>query len=71
MSISEVCSQPLVLTIYNDANDPSGLWRIPYERNVSVRHCVLTLAGCGKTQLCHTMCVIAQLPKVLPSHPSI
>jgi hypothetical protein len=24
----------------------------------------LTIAGCGKTQLAHTMAVIAQLPKV-------
>lgn len=22
-----------------------------------------SLIGCGKTQLCHTMCVVAQLPK--------
>lgn len=71
MSISEVRSRQLISTHSNDANDLSGVWRIPYEPNIPFRHFILTPAGCGKTQLCHTMCVIAQLPKVLPSHRSI
>lgn len=29
---------------------------------------ILTVVGCGKTQLAHTMSVIAQLPKVISSH---
>jgi hypothetical protein len=41
-----------------------GLWRIQYVWQVLPHGPSLTIAGCGKTQLAHTMAVIAQLPKV-------
>lgn len=41
-----------------------GLRRVSYvQLSTEPKGLLLTLAGCGKTQLSHTMAVIAQLPK--------